>query len=40
MGCNDKNQFCIYMLISLPQDNIEELVVPETRGKHPPSPLP
>ncbi len=38
MGCLQvlldgwQNQFCIYTLISLPWGDIEELVVPETRG--------
>jgi hypothetical protein len=41
MGCfalkiywiNNKTQFCIYVLINLPGDDIEALVVQETRGK-------
>jgi hypothetical protein len=30
---DDETQFCIYTLISLLQADIEELVVPEARGK-------
>jgi hypothetical protein len=37
---DDKTQFCIYTLITLPQGDVEELVVLETRGKNPPSPVP
>jgi hypothetical protein len=33
---DDETQFCIYTLISLSQTDIEELVVPEARGKTPP----
>jgi hypothetical protein len=30
---DDETQFCMYILISLSQADIEELVVPEARGK-------